>query len=169
MRLRDILEINWEIRTRSAVSPKGISKGIPSFSQDSYRDIFLYRDIENANLRWGSRIWGPTLCPENYWWLISGTVQCCYFISEGLVHHVLLGELVSDDLLIQLLVVGGLLLRQLLGEFLVILPWLELVGGGEVGLYDGGEGVELSAGWASPHRGEEKVEGAIGGVTVTWH
>ena len=88
-----------------------------------------------------------------------------YFVSECLVHHVLLRELVNNNLLVQFFISGRLLLGE--RQLLVILLGLELLRVGEVGLQDGREGVELPAGRAAPDRGEEQVDGAIGGVTVS--
>ena len=88
-----------------------------------------------------------------------------YFVSECLVYQVLLRELVSDNLLVQLFIGGDLLLGE--GQLLVILLGLELIRVGQVGLQDGRQGVELPACRASPHRREEQVDGAIGGVTVS--
>ena len=88
-----------------------------------------------------------------------------YFVSECLVYHVLLRELVTDNLLVMFFIGCGLLLGE--GQLLVILLGLELVGVGEVGLQDGRQGVELSAGRASSDRREEQVDGSIGGVTVS--
>ena len=88
-----------------------------------------------------------------------------YFVSESLVYHVLLRELVTDNLLVMFFIGCGLFLGE--GQLLVILLGLELVGVGEVGLQDGRQGVELSAGRASSDRREEQVDGSIGGVTVS--
>ena len=88
-----------------------------------------------------------------------------YFVSECLVYHVLLRELVTDNLLVKFLVGGGLLLSE--GQLLVILLGLELLRVGQVGLQDGRQGVELSAGRASSDRREEQVDGSIGGVAVS--
>ena len=88
-----------------------------------------------------------------------------YFVSECLVYHVLLRELVTDNLLVKFLIGGGLLLGE--GQLLVILLGLELLRVGQVGLQDGRQGVELSAGRASSDRREEQVDGSIGGVTVS--
>ena len=76
-----------------------------------------------------------------------------YFVSECLVYHVLFRELVTHNLLVQLLISGGLRLGE--SQLLVILLGLELVRVGEVGLQDGREGVELPAGRTAPDRREE--------------
>ena len=60
-------------------------------------------------------------------------------------------------------------LGQLLGRLLDVLLDLAAVRVAEVGGHDGGEGVELPAGRAAPHRREQEVDGAAGGVVVsTW-
>ena len=88
-----------------------------------------------------------------------------YFVSECLVYHVLLRELVTDNLLVKFFISCRLLLGE--GQLLVILLGLELLRVGEVGLQDGREGVELSAGRASSDGREEQVDGPIGGVAVS--
>ena len=88
-----------------------------------------------------------------------------YFVSECLVYHVLLRELVTDNLLVKFFISCRLLLGE--GQLLVILLGLELIGVGQVGLQNSRQGVELPAGRASSHRREEQVDGPIGGVTVS--
>ena len=83
-----------------------------------------------------------------------------YFVSECLVYHVLLRELVAHNLLVKFFIGRGLLLGE--RQLLVILLGLELVRAAQVCLQDGGEGVKLPTGGASPHRGEEQVDGSIG-------
>ena len=58
-------------------------------------------------------------------------------------------------------------LGQLLGLLLDVLLDLAAVRVAEVGGHDGGEGVELPAGRAAPHRREQEVDGAAGGVVVS--
>ena len=83
-----------------------------------------------------------------------------YFVSECLVYHVLLRELVTHNLLVKFFIGRGLLLGE--RQLLVILLGLELVRAAQVCLQDGGEGVKLPTGRASSHRGEEQVDGSIG-------
>ena len=87
-----------------------------------------------------------------------------YLVPKGTVDHILGGKFVHDDLVVQFVVVGRLLLRQL--GISVVLPGLQAVGGAQVGLDDRGKRMDLSTRGAASERQKQQVDGSIGGTVL---